>query len=117
MTNPEDNGASVASGNRHAFGYTLKLMLIFMFMFISCIIMNIFMFTICLNMNTRTCFVSLTIIVSLLKYLFDCGIKIYRNIVYHLTIQKPYIVDRMMPVATFANSIKAKPFDGSNFKR
>jgi hypothetical protein len=28
MANPEDNGASVASGNRPAFGYTLHLAVI-----------------------------------------------------------------------------------------
>jgi hypothetical protein len=51
-----------------------------------------------------------------LKCLF--GIKIYRNITYHLTIQKPYYVDRNIFGATsFANAIKPKPFDGSNFKR
>ena len=114
MTNPEDNGASGASGTRPAFGYILKS---FMFMFISCIIMNMFMFISCLNMNTRTCFVSLTITILLLKYPFNCGIKIYQIIAYYLTIQKPYIDDRMIPVASFANSIKPKAFDGSNFKR
>jgi hypothetical protein len=46
------------------------------------------------------------------------GIKIYQNIVYHLTIQKPYNVDRNMSgAASFANAIKSKSFDGSNFKR
>jgi hypothetical protein len=53
-----------------------------------------------------------------LKCLLNYGIKIYQNIAYHLTIQKPYDVDRTMFGATsFANAIKVKPFDGSNFKR
>jgi hypothetical protein len=59
-------------------GHFLKLV----FMFISGIIMNIFMFNYCLNINTCTWFVSLT---TILKYLFNYGIQIYRNIAYHLT--------------------------------
>jgi hypothetical protein len=77
--------------------------------------MNIFMFNSCLNTNFCTWIVSLTVI---LKCLFNYGIKIYRNITYHLTIQKPYNVDRNMFGATrFVNAIKPKPFDGCNFKR
>ena len=103
MVNPEDNSVSDASGTRPAFGYTLKLLISFMFIFISC-----------LNINTRTCYVSLTFVI-LLKYLLNCGIKLYQNSAYHLTIQ--YIDDRMISVSSFANSIKLKAFDGSNFKR
>jgi hypothetical protein len=60
-------------------GYFLKLL----FMFISCIIMNIFMFNCCLNINTCTWIVSLT---AILKCLFNYGIKIYQNIAIHLTL-------------------------------
>jgi hypothetical protein len=59
--------------------YLLKLV----FMFISCIIMNIVMFYFCLNINTCTWIVSLTVI---LKCLFNYGIKIYQNIAYLLTV-------------------------------
>jgi hypothetical protein len=52
------------------------------FMFISCIIMNIVMFNCCLNIHTCTCIVSLTVT---LKCLLNYGIKIYQNVVYHLT--------------------------------
>ena len=52
-----------------------------------------------------------------MKYSFNYGIKIYQKIAYLLTIRKPYFVDRMMPVSSFANSIKPKSFDGSNYKR
>jgi hypothetical protein len=53
-----------------------------------------------------------------LKCLLNYGIKICQNVAYHLTIQKPYNVDRTIFGATiFANAIKPKPFDGSNFKR
>jgi hypothetical protein len=77
--------------------------------------MNIVMFNCCLNIHTCTWIVSLT---AILKYLLKNGIKIYQNVAYHLTIQKPYNVDRTMFGATiFANAIKPKPFDGSNFKR
>jgi hypothetical protein len=65
MTIPGDKDASAASDSRPAFGYTLTLLCLFMFD--SCLIINIFTFN-CLNMNTCTC---------LLKYLFSCGIKIY----------------------------------------
>jgi hypothetical protein len=77
--------------------------------------MNIAMFNCVLNIHTCTWIVSLTII---LKYLLNYGIKICQNVAYLLTIQKPYHVDRTMFGATsFANAIKPKPFDGSNFKR
>jgi hypothetical protein len=60
-------------------GYFVKLV----FLFISCKIMNTFMFNYCcLNINTCIWIVSL---IAILKYLFNYGIKIYQNIVYHLT--------------------------------
>jgi hypothetical protein len=65
-----------------AFGYKLKLLCFLMFMFISGLIMNIFIFNRCLNMNTCTYFISLTII--LLKYLFNIEIKIYRKLTYYM---------------------------------
>jgi hypothetical protein len=106
-----DNGKSGDAVTQSSTGYSLKPM----FMFIGCIIMNIVMFNCCLNLHTSTWIVSLTIT---LKCLLNYGIKIYQNIAYHLTIQKPYHVDRTMFGATsFANAIKPKPFDGSNFKR
>jgi hypothetical protein len=106
-----DIGKSGDAVSQPSTGYFLKLI----FMFISCIIMNIVMFNCCLNINTCTYIISLTVI---LKCLFNYGIKIYQNIVHLLTIQKPYNVDRNMFGATsFANAIKPKPFDSSNFKR
>jgi hypothetical protein len=59
-------------------GYFLKPM----FIFISCIIMNIAMFNCCLNIHTCTWIISLTVI---LKCIFNYGIKIYQNVAYHLT--------------------------------
>jgi hypothetical protein len=53
-----------------------------MFIFISCIIMNIAMFNCDLNIHTCTWIVSLTII---LKYLLNYGIKICQNVAYLLT--------------------------------
>jgi uncharacterized membrane protein YczE len=73
-----DIGKSGDVVTQPSIGYFLKLM----FMFISCIIMNIVMFNCCLNINTCTWIVSLTVI---LKYLFNYEIKIYQNIVYILT--------------------------------
>jgi hypothetical protein len=54
-----------------------------MFMFISCINLNIVMFNCGLNIHTCTWIVSLTII---LKCLLNYGIKICQNVAYHLTI-------------------------------
>jgi hypothetical protein len=54
-------------------GYSLKPM----FMFISCIIMNIVMFNCFLNIHTCTWIVSLTV---MLKYLLNYRIKIYQNV-------------------------------------
>jgi hypothetical protein len=75
MSDIEKSGDSVTLPS---IGYSLKPM----FMFISCIIMNIVMFNSCLNIHTSTWIVSLT---PILKCLFKYGIKIYQNIVYHLT--------------------------------
>jgi hypothetical protein len=38
MTNPEDNGASVASGNRSAFGYTLTLLWFYLFIMLNLVV-------------------------------------------------------------------------------
>jgi hypothetical protein len=43
------------------------------------------------------------------------GIKMYHKSPIFLTIQKPYIVDRLS-VANFAAIIKPNVFDGSNYK-
>jgi hypothetical protein len=75
MTDPSDIGTSGAAVTLPSTGYILKLV----FMLISCLIMNIFMFNRCLNINICTWIVSLT------KCLFNYGIKIYRNVTYHLT--------------------------------
>jgi hypothetical protein len=83
MTDPSDSGKSADSVTLPSTGYFLRLM----FMFISCIIMNIFMFNCCLNINTCTWIVSLTVI---LKCIFNYRIKIYQNIVYHLTVDSSF---------------------------
>jgi hypothetical protein len=77
-----DKGKSGDAVTQSSTGYSLKPI----FMFISCIIMNIVMFNCCLNIHTCTWIVSLTVT---LKCLLNYGIKIYQNIAYHLTIQKP----------------------------
>jgi hypothetical protein len=68
-------------------GYSLKLM----FIFISCIIMNIVMFNCGLNIHTCTWIVSLTII---LKCLLNYGIKICQNVTYHLTVRPVELVSK-----------------------
>jgi hypothetical protein len=40
MSNPEDNGASVASGNRPAFGYTLILLWFYLFIMINLVYLS-----------------------------------------------------------------------------
>jgi hypothetical protein len=106
MTNPNDNSKASASRTRPTFGYILTLFSFFWFMFNSG-----------LNMNTCTCLVSLTIMISLRKYLFNCGIKICHNLAYYLTIQKTFDIDRMTSEASIVRAMKPKPFDGSKFKR
>jgi hypothetical protein len=71
-----DSGKSGDSVTLPSTGYSLKPM----FMFISCVIMNIDMFNFCLNIHIFTWIVSLT---AILKCLFKYGIKIYQNIAYH----------------------------------
>jgi hypothetical protein len=68
------------------FGYTLTLLCLFMFN--SSLIMNMFIFNSYLNMNTCTYFISLPMNI-LLKYLFNCQIKIYRNLAYYSLLLLP----------------------------
>jgi hypothetical protein len=75
------NGNSGDAVTQTSTGYFLKQM----FMFISCIIMNIVMFNSDLNIHTCTWIVSLT---TLLKCLLNYKIKICQNVVYHLTHQR-----------------------------
>jgi hypothetical protein len=77
-----DNGNSGDAVTQTSTGYFLNQM----FMFISCIIMNIVMFNCGLNIHTCTWIVSLTII---LKCLLNYGIKICQNVAYHLTMDLP----------------------------
>jgi hypothetical protein len=74
-----DNGNLGDAVTQTSTGYFLKQM----FMFISCIIMNIVMFNSDLNIHTCTWIVSLT---TLLKCLLNYGIKICQNVAYHLTV-------------------------------
>jgi hypothetical protein len=74
--NLNDN-SEASAGTRPPFGY--KLNLLGFYLFNSCLNMN--------NMNTCTCFVSLTLM-FILKYLINCGIKICHKITFYLTIQK-----------------------------
>jgi hypothetical protein len=78
MTGPSDIRTSGDAATLPSTGYILKLV----FMFISCIIMNIVMFNYCLNINICTWIVPLTII---LKYLVNYEIEIYRDITYRPT--------------------------------
>jgi hypothetical protein len=81
MVNPGNNGTSGDAVTRPAFGH---FMIHSLFMFNCILIMNMSMFNSCLNMNTCTCYVALTML-FLLKYLFNHGINIYRLITYYLT--------------------------------
>jgi hypothetical protein len=74
-----DNGSSSDAVTQTSTRYFL----IQMFMFISCIIMNMVMFNCDLNIHTSTWVVSLTII---LKYLINYGIKICQTVAYLLTV-------------------------------
>src|SRR6266540_3808451 len=103
MTTPVGNSAANASGNGPALRYNLIFLTL------------LFMLKNVLNMNTCTCFISLTKIMTIF-YLFNFGIKIYRILPKFLTIQKPDSVNRLS-VASFVASIKPNTFDGSNYKR
>jgi hypothetical protein len=81
MVNPRINGTLGDAVTRPAFGHFLIHSL---FMFNCILTMNMSMFNSCLNMNTCTCFVALTML-FLLKYLFNHGINIYHLITYYLT--------------------------------
>jgi uncharacterized membrane protein len=82
-----DNGSSSDAVTQTSTGYFL----IQMFMFISCIIMNIVMFNCVLKIHTSEWIVPLTII---LKYLINYGIKICQNVVCHLTQQAPQVAKK-----------------------
>jgi hypothetical protein len=105
MSNPRDNGAPVDSVNRPAFGYILNLF---------CVIL--FEFYLRFNLNTCTCFVLTGSLIFVMNLLIISGIKMYRKLPNCLTIQKPYIVDRLS-VTSFAATLKPNVFDGSNYKR
>ena len=122
MTSPDGNGASRAFGTGPASGYNLIHLCLYLFLFIRCLNLNTaaysFLFISCLNLNTSTYYLvteSLNLVI-IIFYMFNFGIKIYRNMPRILTIQKPYIVDRLS-VSSFAASIKPNVFDGSNYKR
>jgi len=122
MTSPDGNGASGAFSTGPASEYNLIHLCLYLFLFIRCLNLNtaayLFLFISCLNLNTSTYYLvteSLNIVI-IIFYMFNFGIKIYRNMPRILTIQKPYIVDRLS-VSSFAASIKPNVFDGSNYKR
>src|SRR5438128_5297661 len=72
MTTPVGNSAANASGNGPALRYNLIFLTL------------LFMLKNVLNMNTCTCFISLTKIITIF-YLFNFGIKIYRILLKFLT--------------------------------
>jgi hypothetical protein len=105
MSAPAGNGAPDASGKGPVSGYCYQNPLCYYLLF---------MLLYVINMNTCTCSVSLTVV--MLIYLCNSGIKICRKLPRKLTIQKPYLFNRLS-VAGFAASIKPNSFDGSNYKR
>ena len=105
MTIPTGNGATSASGTGPASGYSLKLL---------CFILFLVKFV--LNLNTCTCYFSLTTVMEiLLFYMLNFGTTICQKLSISLTIQKPDIVDKLS-VANFAATIKPNVLDGSNNK-
>jgi len=105
MTIPAGNGATSASGTGPASGYSLKLL---------CFILFLVKFV--LNLNTCTCYFSLTTVMEiLLFYMLNFGTTICPKLSISLTIKKPDIVDKLS-VANFAATIKPNVLDGSNNK-
>jgi hypothetical protein len=106
MSNARDNGAPVDSVNRPTFGYILNLLCVFL----------LFKFYLSFNLNTCTCFALTGSLITFMNLLKISEIKMYRKLPNCLTIQKPYIVDRLS-VTSFAVSLKPNVFDGSNYMR
>jgi len=93
MTSPDGNGASGAFGTGPASGYNLIHVCLYLFLFIRCLNLNtaayLFLFISCLNLNTSTYYLvteSLNIVI-IIFYMFNFGIKIYRNMPRILTIK------------------------------
>jgi hypothetical protein len=105
MSNPGDNGAPVDNVNRPAFGYILNLLCVSL----------LFMFYLSLNLNTCTCFALTGSLITVMNLLIISGIKMYQKMPIFLTIQKPYLVDRLS-VTSFVATLKPNVFDGSNYK-
>jgi hypothetical protein len=116
MANPKDNGASVASGNRPAFGYTLILLWFYLFIMINLAYLS-----------------SVRIVLTLVALIYDLSFLHIINlvaqfvIIYILvliwklpnipTIQKPNNRSFPVPMASFVDALRPKKFSGAHFKR
>jgi hypothetical protein len=116
MANPEDNGASVAPGNRSAFGYTL--ILLWCYLFIMIILPFLSSVRIVLTLVAMICDISFLNMLNL----FSQFVMIYIIVLIWklpdiLTIQKPYYRSFPVPIASFVDALRLKKFCGKHFKR
>ena len=105
MVNLAGNGASAATGNGPASGYTLNIVWFLV----------LFMFYNVLIMNTNTCLAITFSLFYMVNYLLNFGIKMCRILPTFLTIQKPDLY--RLSVTGFAAALRPNIFDGANYKR
>jgi hypothetical protein len=102
MTNPEDNSASVAPGNRSAFGYTLALLWFYLF-----ILLNMSTLRIVLTLVATICNMSLLNMHNLVVQFVMIYIMV---LIWKLpnisTIQKPYFGSFPVPMASFGDALR-----------
>jgi hypothetical protein len=103
------NGTVSASGTGPASGYNLKLSRLF-------IVFILFLYRLSANTNNLYAAIILLIFNNSMIFLLDFGIKIYRKMPKHLTIQKLDCCDSLS-ITSFAAALKPNAFDGSNYKR
>jgi hypothetical protein len=116
MANPEDNGASVASGNHPAFGYTLILLWFYLFIMINLAYLSIV--RIVLTLVALICDLSFLHMLNLVAQFIMIYILV---LIWKLpnipTIQKPYNRSFPIPMASFVDALRTEKFSGVHFKR
>jgi hypothetical protein len=116
MANPEDNSASVASGNCPAFGYTLILPWFYLFIMINLPYLS--SVRIVLTLVALICDMSFLHMLNLVSQLDMIYILVliskFPNI---STIQKPYYRSFPVPISSLVDAPSPEKFSGKHFKR
>jgi hypothetical protein len=116
MANPEDNGASVASGNHPAFGYTLILLWFYLFIMINL-----------LYLSSVRIVLTLVALICDMSFLHMLNLVVQFVMIYILvliwklpnisTIKNPYHRSFPVHIASFVDVLRPKKFSGKHFKR